>query len=187
MNWSVTKMSNHVVIMNFDSESKSYQAFLEIKQLHLEKKIKGEQMAILEHLPNHQLEPKQFLDFNGADKNMKGGLIGMLVGVLAGPLGVLLGWFTGSVIGSMQDAKEVTEALSVFEHTVDVIHEGDTGVILIAEEEDNRYINDLVFQKLGGQIVRLNTEDVEKEVADAKKTEHDLETEAKSRWFNRKA
>ncbi|MGX7419113.1 DUF1269 domain-containing protein [Carnobacterium gallinarum] len=179
-------MSNNVIIMNFDSESKSYQAFSEIKKLHVEKKIKGEQMAILVHQPNHQLEPKEFIDFNGPDKNMKGGLIGMLVGVLAGPLGVLLGWFTGSIIGSVQDAKEVKEAMSVFEETVDMIHEGDTGLILIADEEDNRFINELVFQKLEGRITRLTVEDVEKEIEIAKETQETVEDHAKKSWFDRK-
>lgn len=179
-------MSNNVIIMNFDSESKSYQAFSEIKKMHVEKQIKGEQMAILEHKPNHQLEPKEFIDFNGPDKNMKGGLIGMLVGVLAGPLGVLLGWFTGSLIGSVQDAKEIKGAMSVFEETIDIIHEGDTGLILIAEEDDNRFINELVFQKLEGRITRLAVEDVEKEIKLAKETQENVEDHAKKSWSDRK-
>ena len=129
---------------------------------------------------------KEFIDFNGPDKNMKGGLIGMLVGVLAGPLGVLLGWFTGSLIGSVQDAKEIKGAMSVFEETIDIIHEGDTGLILIAEEDDNRFINELVFQKLEGRITRLAVEDVEKEIELAKETQENVEDHAKKSWSDRK-
>lgn len=180
------RLNNKVMIMSFDSESKAFQAFSEIKSLHNTGKIKGEQMAVLKHVPNHILEPVDFIDFTGRDKTAKGSLIGMLVGILAGPLGILLGWFTGSIIGGYGDTKEIKGALSIFEETINLIPEGTTGAILIAEEEKIGHINDIVVEKLNGEIVRLDKEVVEKEVEEALETEKEAGNTAKKRWGKRK-
>ncbi|MBC1474358.1 DUF1269 domain-containing protein [Listeria grandensis] len=183
----MSKQTNKtVLIMNFETESKSYQAFSEIKTLHTERKIRGEQMAVVEHDHNHKINAKDFLDFTGGDKNMKGSLIGMLVGILGGPLGVLLGWMTGAIIGSTQDAKEIRDAMNVFEKTLETIPEDQTGVILIAEEEHNEYINDLVNNKLGGRVIRMDEALVSHEINEAKQAEKEAQTSAKKRWFNKK-
>ncbi|MDD3141254.1 MAG: DUF1269 domain-containing protein [Lachnospiraceae bacterium] len=171
-----------VIIMKFDSESKSYQAFSEIKKLHASRQLIGDQMAVLEHRPNHLLDPKDFIDFTGANNNVKGGLIGMLIGILAGPLGIILGWFAGSVIGSSKDVKG---ALSIFEETIKTIPEGETGVILIADELQTGPIDDLVVNELGGVVVRLNREDVERDMQEAKETQEEVEEQAKKRWFKK--
>ena len=107
------------------------------------------------------------MDFTGSNKSSTGGLIGMMVGILGGPVGILLGWFTGGMIGATQDAKEVRDATGVFEFLVDKIGEGDTALLLIAEEEDNRPLNQLIMMELGGEITRLDYEEVENEVKKA--------------------
>lgn len=174
-----------VIIMSFDTESKSYQAFSELKRLHQVGSIKGEQMAILEHRSNHNLEPKDFIDFTGADKNFKGSMIGMLVGILGGPLGVLLGWFTGSLIGSSKDVKEVKNAMSIFEKALAIIPEGDTGVILICDEPNTGHVDDIVLTQLNGTIERLDKDVVEDELEEAQNTQKEAEESAKKRWFKK--
>ncbi|MFW7433869.1 DUF1269 domain-containing protein [Vagococcus carniphilus] len=174
-----------VIIMSFDEESKSYQAFSELKKLHQSGNIKGEQMAILEHRSNHNLEPKDFIDFTGADKNFKGSMIGMLVGILGGPLGVLLGWFTGSLIGSSKDVKEVKSAMSIFEKAIAVIPEGETGLIIICDEPNTGHINDIALTQLNGKIERLDRDVVEEEIEEAQKTQEEAEDSAKKRWFKK--
>ncbi|MBM7711846.1 DUF456 domain-containing protein [Enterococcus xiangfangensis] len=163
-------MEKRVIIMNFDVESKAYEAFSKAKRLHLSKAFKGEQMAVVHHSNDgeHKFEIEDFLDFTGSNKSSAGGLIGMLVGILGGPIGILLGWFTGGMIGATQDAKEVRQATGVFEFLIDKIGEGDTALLLIAEEEDNRPLNQLIMMELGGEITRLDYEEVE---ADVKKTQ----------------
>lgn len=179
-------MKNKVMIMSFDSESKAFQAFSEIKSIHNSGKIKGEQMAVLKHIPNHILEPVDFIDFTGRDKTAKGSLIGMLIGILAGPLGILLGWFTGSLIGGYGDTKEIKGALSIFEETINLIPEGSTGAILIAEEEKIGHVNDIVVDKLDGEIIRLDKAEVEAEVEAALETEKEAGETAKIKWNKRK-
>ncbi len=174
-----------VIIMSFDSESKSYQAFSELKALHQTGNINGEQMAILEHRTNHNLQPKDFIDFTGADKNFKGSMIGMLVGILGGPLGVLLGWFTGSLIGSSKDVKEVKNAMSIFEKALAIIPEGETGLILICEESNTGHVDDIALKQLNGTIERLDRDEVEAELQEAKEAQEEAEESAKKRWFKK--
>ena len=177
-------MSKRVIILNFQVESQAYQAFSEIKKLHAVRSIKGEQMAVVSHDPNgtHQFKIEDFIDFTGNNKSSTGGLIGMLVGVLVGPLGILLGWFAGGMIGATQDAKEIKDAQTVFDFVGNKIGEGATGLILIADEEDNRPLNQLVMMELGGEITRLDYEDVEKDVHDAKEAEKQAKEAAQKTW-----
>ena len=177
-------MSKRVIILNFQVESQAYQAFSEIKKLHAVRSIKGEQMAVVSHDPNgtHQFKIEDFIDFTGNNKSSTGGLIGMLVGVLGGPLGILLGWFAGGMIGATQDAKEIKDAQTVFDFVGNKIGEGATGLILIADVEDNRPLNQLVMMELGGEITRLDYEDVEKDVHDAKEAEKQAKEAAQKTW-----
>ena len=41
-------MEKRVGIMNFDVESKAYEAFSKAKRLHMNKSFKGEQMAVVQ-------------------------------------------------------------------------------------------------------------------------------------------
>lgn len=177
-------MRKRVIILDFDIESKPYQAFSEIKKLHVQKRIKGEQMAVVTHNAdsNHKFTIEDFIDFTGSNKSSKGGFIGMIIGVLGGPMGLLLGWFAGGMIGATQDAKEIKNAQSVFDFLADKIREGETGVILIADEEDNRPLNDLVMYRLGGSIARLDYEEVEQDLKDAQELEKQAKEKAKSTW-----
>ncbi|GCF93647.1 hypothetical protein NRIC_15380 [Enterococcus florum] len=166
-------MEKRVIIMNFETGSQAYEAFSKVKKLHLTQMIKGEQMAVVQHSSDgtHKFQIEDFIDFTGNNKSATGGLIGMLVGILGGPVGVLLGWFTGGVIGASRDVKEVREAQGVFEFLIDKIQEGDTGLLLIADEEDNRPLNQLIMNELGGEITRMSYSDVEADVAKAKEME----------------
>ena len=84
-------MAKRIIIMNFDIESKSYQAFSEIKRC-AERQLKGEQMAVVTHVNDgqHQFKINDFIDFTGNNHTSKDSMIGMLVGILGGPLGILL-------------------------------------------------------------------------------------------------
>ncbi|MEO2498632.1 DUF1269 domain-containing protein, partial [Enterococcus faecalis] len=98
------------------------------------------------------------------------------------PLGILFGWFAGSMYGASKDAKEIQEAQTVFEHVIQKIDEGQTGLLLIAEEEDNRPLNQLVMFDLGGEITRLDLEEVQQEINDA----NEVANEAKQSWQAKK-
>jgi uncharacterized membrane protein len=178
-------MAKKVLILNFEEESKAYQAFSEIKKLHVEKQLKGEQMAVVTHINDgqHKFKMDDFLDFTGNDHTSKDSLIGMVVGILGGPLGIMLGWFAGTFYGASQDAKEIQTAQTIFDHVIEAIGEGQTGLILIANEEDNRPLNQLIVNELGGKIRRLELAEVETEIQNAQA----VVKEAKASWHKKMA
>lgn len=82
---------SNVIVATFGDESKTYQAFSEIKRIA----AKGELKIIGLTIIHRTLEGR----FEVRDAAMKvyggsiaGGLIGSLVGIMGGPLGFLLGW-----------------------------------------------------------------------------------------------
>lgn len=171
-------MAKNVFIMTFEEDSKAYQAFAELKQLHATGGMKGEQMGILLNDADAGLQLKDFIDFTGADKSMKGSLIGLVVGIIGGPLGMLLGWIGGSFIGATGDAREVKTAISSFEQTVSLVSTGKTGLMLIARPEDKENIERIVYDELGGQVARMDADYVLEEVKKAQQAERELAKEA---------
>lgn len=159
-------MTKRIIVANFEYNSQAYEAFSKVKKIHSLRQIKGEQMAVVTHTEDgsHQFEIEDFLDFTGANKTSKFGTIGMLVGVLTGPMGLLLGWFGGSMFGASKDAQEVKRANTIFELLGKEISEGKTGLILIANEDDNRPLNQLIMYGLGGNLYRFDYQEVEEEL-----------------------
>lgn len=155
-----------VLIMTFDIESKSYQAFSDIKRLHLHKKLIGEQMAVISHVSDetNPFDIREFIDFTGKNHTSKDGFIGMVLGMFAGPWGLMLGWLTGNIVGGRKDMKEIKEATTIFEHLMEKIDIGETGLLLIAKEEDNRPLNQLISYDLGGHITRLSLNEVKEDL-----------------------
>ena len=179
-------MPKRVIVMKFEVNSEAYQAFSEVKKLHVARAIKGEQMAVIKHTEsgNHQFTVEDFLDFTGNNKTSKGGMIGMLVGILGGPLGIMLGWFGGSMIGASKDAKEILNAKNLFEHVSTQIGVGKTGLLLLADEEDNRPLNQLIMNELGGEITRFDYAEVEQELESAKQVEEKTKAQVQEDWKN---
>lgn len=177
-------MTKRVIVVNFEVSSQAYQAFSTVKKAHMERKIKGEQMAVVTHSNEgaHHFKVEDFIDFTGTNKTSRGGMIGILLGILGGPLGIMLGWFGGSIIGASQDAQEIKHAHTIFELLSREIGEGDTGLIVIAEEEDNRILNQLLTYDLGGRIHRFDYEEVETELQKVKEIEDATKENAKKVW-----
>ncbi|MFY1068554.1 DUF1269 domain-containing protein [Enterococcus sp. AD013-P3] len=177
-------MTKRVIVMNFEMESLAYQGFSELKRLAATGQVKGEQMAVVTHSNDgqHKFKIEDFVDFTGSNKTSTGGLIGMLVGILVGPLTMLLGWVGGSMIGATQDAREIKNARNIFEFLVSDIAEGQTGLILIAEEEDNRPINEIIINQLRGGISRFDYQEVEEEIKKAQQVEKDTKNNAQQAW-----
>lgn len=162
-------MAKKVIVANFEYNSQAYQAFSEVKKVATRGQLKIEQMAVVKHSNdgNHKFSIEDFFDPTGSLGTSTGGMIGMLIGVLVSPLAILLGWFGGSLIGATKDAKELSTAQTIFEYLVSQISEGKTGLIVIAEETDNRPLNEVIMQELGGGISRFDFEEVEEEIKNA--------------------
>ena len=174
-------MAENVFIIKFEEESKSYQTFSELKQMHATKQIVGEQMGVILNDADAGIQIKDFLDFTGTDKTARGSIIGALVGIIGGPLGILLGWMGGTFIGATGDAREIKNAMNVFEQVTSFIAHGQTGVIILAREEDFKTIQDYTYN-LGRQVVRLNGEYVKDQIKQAQLAQFELERDARKRW-----
>lgn len=177
-------MTKRVIVVNFAVNSEAYQAFSMVKKGHLERQIKGEQMAVVTHSDEgaHHFKVEDFIDFTGKNKTSRGGMIGMLLGIIGGPLAIMLGWFGGSMIGASQDAQEVKRAKNIFELLSREIGVGSTGLILIAEEEDNRILNQLMMYDLSGNIHRFDYTEVAEELEKAQVVEETAKENAKKIW-----
>ena len=151
--------------------------------MQAERQLKGEQMAVVTHVNDgqHQFKINDFIDFTGNNHTSKDSMIGMLVGILGGPLAFfwLVCW---KYVWCKQRRQRNSRSTNGFEHVIQKIDEGQTGLLLIAEEEDNRPLNQLVMFDLGGEITRLDSEEVQQEINDA----NEVANEAKQSWQAKK-
>lgn len=176
-----------MIVVTFEENALAYQAFSEAKKLYATRQLKVEQMAVVKHSEDgeHKFSIEDFFDPTGSSGTTTGGIIGMIVGVLVSPLAILLGWFGGSLIGASKDAKELSTAKNIFEHLISQINEGDTGLILIVEEDDNRPLNELMMNQLGGSIHRFTFEEVESEIKHANEVQDETSASTKENWMAR--
>lgn len=148
-----------IIVATFDDESKTYQAFSEIKRAAVEQQLKINGLTVM-----HRNLEGNFVVKDAAIKNyggsITGGIIGSLVGILAGPLGVLLGWGAGSLIGGMRDAREIMSDQNLFKALSRDMSVGNTALIGEIEDEKGNAVNQIV-RRLGGELLRRPTEDVE--------------------------
>jgi len=157
----------NIIVATFPEESKIHQAFSEIKQLGVKRTISIHGLAIVRRGADGQLEMPDVAS-RGHGGSMTGGLIGSLVGILGGPIGILLGWGTGALIGSIRDAGEVRADLSLLERLSAEMRSGDMALIGEIEEERTSSVDGIV-RKLGGEILRRLADDIEREIASARK------------------
>ena len=74
---------------------------------------------------------------------------------------------------------------SIFEETINLIPENTIGAILIATEEKEGHVNDLIIDKLDGKIVRIDQETVEEDISMAVEAGKEAKKGANDKWYNR--
>jgi uncharacterized membrane protein len=154
-----------IVVATFDDESKTYQAFSEIKRASTEGKLKINGLTIMHRRLDGQFEVRDaaMKNYGGS---IAGGIIGSLVGIMGGPLGILLGWGAGSLIGGFRDVREIKEDTNLFQRITENMEVGSTA--LVGELEAERpYVVDQIVRKLGGELLRRRTVDVEADITAA--------------------
>jgi uncharacterized membrane protein len=165
---AVMAHQKNIIVATFPEESKVYQAFSEVKQLGGKRAISIHGLAIVRRGADGRLELPDVAS-RGHGGSMTGGLIGSLVGILGGPIGILLGWGTGALLGSIRDAGEVRADLSLLETLSAEMRTGDMALMGEIEEEQTSRVDGIV-RKLGGEILRRPADDIEREIATARKT-----------------
>ena len=119
-------------------------------------------------------------DASMGDDTWTGSLLGSLVGVLGGPLGVLLGGSVGMMIGGAVDASDAAKNASLIEKAGDCITEGETAIILLAQEEYETALTAKLNQFIV-TITRMNAAEVAAEVEHAREVERQMARDAREK------
>ncbi len=167
-------MKENLVLANYKVESEAYQALSELKRETTNANYTISQAVIVKKENGKLSVMDGFV--NGAttgDDTMTGGLIGSLVGILGGPLGILLGGSMGMLIGGAVDAGDMADNASLLEKAGDSILDGETAIILLAQEEYET--------ALTAKLTRFDAAEVAAEVEHAREVEKQMAKEAREK------
>ena len=126
------------------------------------------------------LTPYNDIGIETANDTWSGGLIGSLVGILGGPIGILLGGSMGMLIGGAVDAGDAVENASLVERAGEAIQDGETAMILLAQEEYETALT----AKLNAHhvsITRMDAAEVAAEVEHAREVERQMAKDARAK------
>lgn len=165
-----------IIVATFEDESKTYQAFSEIKRASVEGELKINGLTVI-----HRNLEGNFVIKDAAIRNyggsITGGIIGSLVGILGGPIGILLGWGAGALIGGMRDAREIMSDQNLFKTLSQDMQVGNTALIGEIENEKSNIVQQIV-RRLGGELLRRPTADVEADLRAMEQAQHSAREEA---------
>ena len=173
-------MAENIVIATYEVESEAYQALSEIKHETMNANYTISQAMIVKK-ENGKLNMRDGFDSgNETNDTWTGGLIGSLVGILGGPLGVLLGGSVGMMIGGAVDAGDVANHISLLERAGDCISEGETAMLLLAQEDYETALT-AKLNRFHVTITRIDAAEVAAEIEHAKEVEKQLAKEARAK------
>lgn len=170
-------MASNILIATFDDESKTYQAFSDLKRAAGRGHLKIEGMTIIHRTLDGRFEVRDaaMKPLGGA---VAGGIIGSLMGILVSPLWILLGWGAGSLIGGIRDARELRSDQTLFRRLTENMEVGSTALVGEFEEPDQNVANQIV-RKLGGELLRRPTAEVQADIEAAEHAQEAASREAR--------
>ena len=174
-------MNENLVLVNYKVESEAYQALSELKRDTANANYTISQAVIVKR-ENGQLNTMDGF-INGKDANddtLTGSLIGGLVGILGGPIGILLGGSVGMLIGGAVDASGLVKDASLLEKAGDSIAEGETAIILLAQEEYETALT-AKLNDFDVTITRFDAAEVAAEVEHAREVERQMAKETREK------
>lgn len=149
---------NNVVVIQFDEQSKAYEALSVLKQCDADGRIELESAALVERSSDGGLKIVESAGNVGLG-TVSGSFIGMLIGVLGGPVGLLLGWGSGAMVGAAVDVERADKSYGALGMLGNSIPAGSTAVIANVSEPTIDVI-DGEIAKLGGEVTRRPVEQV---------------------------
>ena len=174
-------MKENLILANYKVESEAYQALSELKRDTTNANYTISQAVIVKKENDKLTIMDGFVNgtMNG-DDTWQGSLIGSLVGVLGGPLGVLLGGSMGMLIGGAVDANDMVDNASLLEKAGDSILNGETAIILLAQEEYETALT-AKLNNFEVSITRFDAAEVAAEVEHAREVEKQMAKEAREK------
>ena len=159
--------AHNFVIVGFEESANAYKALSVLRGAAAEGRITIAAAVIGERGADGSLRLAEGEDAVIGSATVGGGLIGMAVGILGGPLGMLLGWGAGSLIGGFADADRVDLSETAIGELSRRLPVGTTAILAEVEEYATEVL-DGVVSPLGGQILRLEADQVLGELEAAK-------------------
>ncbi len=174
-------MKENVILVNYNVESEAYQALSELKRETSNANYTSSQAAVGKKEKGTRNGRDSCINVAATgDDTWKGSLIGSLVGILGGPLGVLLGGSMGMLIGGAVDAGDMAENASLLEKAGDSILNGETAMILLAQEEYETALT-AKLNNFKVTITRFDAAEVAAEVEHAREVEKQMAREAREK------
>ena len=171
----------NVVLANYKVESEAYQALSELKRDTANANYTISQAMIVKRENGKLNVMDGFVNgMTTGDDTWMGGLLGGLIGILGGPIGVLLGGSFGMLVGGAVDAGEMADDTSLLEKAGDSIADGETAVILLAQEEYETALT-AKLNDFDVSITRLDAAEVAVEVEHAKEVERQMAKETREK------
>ena len=171
----------NVVLANYKVESEAYQALSELKRDTANANYTISHAMIVKRENGKLNVMDGFVNgMTTGDDTWMGGLLGGLIGILGGPIGVLLGGSVGMLVGGAVDAGEMAGDTSLLEKAGDSIAEGETAIILLAQEEYETALT-AKLNDFDVSITRLDAAEVAAEVEHAKEVERQMAKETREK------
>ena len=171
----------NVVLANYKVESEAYQALSELKRDTANANYTISQAMIVKRANGKLNVMDGFVNgMTTGDDTWMGGLLGGLIGILGGPIGVLLGGSFGMLVGGAVDAGEMAGDTSLLEKAGDSIADGETAIILLAQEEYETALT-AKLNDFDVSITRLDAAEVAVEVEHAKEVERQMAKETREK------
>ena len=171
----------NVVLANYKVESEAYQALSELKRDTANANYTISQAMIVKRENGKLNVMDGFVNgITTGDDTWMGGLLGGLIGILGGPIGVLLGGSVGMLVGGAVDAGEMAGDTSLLEKAGDSIADGETAIILLAQEEYETALT-AKLNDFDVSITRLDAAEVAAEVEHAKEVERQMAKETREK------
>ena len=171
----------NVVLANYKIESEAYQALSELKRDTANANYTISQAMIVKRENGKLNVMDGFVNgITTGDDTWMGGLLGGLIGILGGPIGVLLGGSVGMLVGGAVDAGEMAGDTSLLEKAGDSIADGETAIILLAQEEYETALT-AKLNDFDVSITRLDAAEVAAEVEHAKEVERQMAKETREK------
>jgi uncharacterized membrane protein len=174
--------TDNVLVVTFGDEpakdTNAYQALTDLKELDSQQQVQIAGAAVIVRGLDGRVDVKSEVGNDPYMGTASGGLIGLLVGIIGGPLGVLLGGAYGALVGSIFDIDDVESTQSVLGEISKQVQPTRTAVLAQLVEQSPEVV-DTAMARLGGEVMRRPSADVEQEIAAAEDAQRKADREAR--------
>ena len=173
---------DNVIVVSFgedpENDANAYQALTDLEQLDSQGQIEIAGAAVVTRDLDGRVDVKSDVANDAYVGTASGGAIGLLLGIIGGPLGMLIGGAYGMLAGALFDIDEVDTTESVLGEISKQVQPTRTAVLAQVTEQSPEVI-DAAMARLGGEVLRRPSVDVEDEIAVAEEAQQKAKDEAR--------